>query len=162
MLSLDNAFDDEDVPISSPRIRRFLNLGADEPLASWPSPRSTACRSRCATRTAAGQGATRGDGTEGEDVTANLRTIKRHPADARRARARRARGARRGLHDPRRLRRAQRAQARKAAKTFANPRNAAAGSLRQLDPRITASRPLRFFAYAWGASERPPPTPSPA
>ena len=105
------------------------------------------------------QAATRGDGSEGENVTANVCTIKeiphriageRHPG--------RDRGARRDLHGASTISSAQRAQARRGGKVFANPRNAAAGSLRQLDANITASRPLRFFAYAWGEERRCRPT----
>ena len=120
---------------------------------SPPSRRSTACRSACATRRAgSSSAATRGDGAVGEDVTANARTVgdipqRLHGTDV----PGRLRGPRRGLSlampiSPR----STRARRRPASQLFANPRNAAAGSLRQLDASITASRPLRFFAYAWG------------
>ena len=101
------------------------------------------------------QGATRGDGSRGENITANLRTIRSDPAraDARHA-ARALRGARRGLHDEERLREAQRrARASAGQPLFASPRNSAAGSVRQLDPTITASRPLDVFLYQLGWQE---------
>ena len=101
-------------------------------------------------------GATRGDGTVGEDVTANVRTIRDIPQRLNGEGPPGARGARRGLHGARGLPGAERAAGGgQGEPTFANPRNAAAGSLRQLDAEITAERPLRFFAYAWGEAEPP-------
>ena len=95
--------------------------------------------------------ATRGDGFEGEDVTANIRTMRRNSAQARRRSARRAGGARRSLYVARGFRGAQRNARRAAQKPlFANPRNAAAGSLRQLDASITAERPLALFRLCLG------------
>ena len=164
MLSLDNAFADEDVREFVARVRRFLGL-ADERDArrSPPSRRSTACR--CSLRYENGRlvtAATRGDGTRARTSPPTSRTIADIPNACTASVPDDARGARRGLHAPRRLRRAQRARKAAAGKPiFANPRNAAAGSLRQLDPQITASRPLRFFAYAWGEiSELPAATQS--
>ena len=101
------------------------------------------------------RGATRGDGTEGEDVTANLRTMD--------VRARQAAGHAPALIEIRGevfmtkadFLKMNEAQAAAGQKVFANPRNAAAGSLRQLDPRITAERPLSLFAYAQGESSEP-------
>ena len=84
------------------------------------------------------RGATRGDGRTGEDITPNVRTLRRVPDRLTGDDSRRARGARRGLHRDRRLRRAQRALVAESRPPFANPRNAAAGSLRQKDPRVTA------------------------
>ncbi len=101
------------------------------------------------------RGATRGDGTEGEDVTANLRTMKSVPDQLARRRAGADRDPRRGLHDQGRLPGAESGPGRGGRKVFANPRNAAAGSLRQLDVRITAGRPLSLFAYAQGESSEP-------
>ena len=99
--------------------------------------------------------ATRGDGRTGEDVTANVRTLAQCPGGARRQPApgaRPARGARRGLLPGRGVRRPQRRAWSAAGKApFANPRNAAAGSLRQKDPRVTASRPLRLVVHGLGA-----------
>lgn len=99
------------------------------------------------------QGATRGDGETGEDITANLRTIRGIPLTLRGAVPPRVevRGEVYMPHDG--FRRMNEAAAARGEKTFVNPRNAAAGSLRQLDPRITAQRPLAFYAYALGYSE---------
>jgi DNA ligase (NAD+) len=97
-------------------------------------------------------GATRGDGTTGEDVTANLRTLHSIPLHLQGSGwPDRPRGARRGAVLAQRFRAAERPPARKGREGIVNPRNAAAGSLRQLDPRITATRPLRFFAYGVGS-----------
>ena len=107
--------------------------------------------------------ATRGDGAEGEDVTANVKTIKDVPQQAEgQGRAGGLRGARRGLHDQGRPSSSSTSEQAEAGKQlYVNPRNTAAGSLRQLDPSITASRPLHFFAYAWGEmSEMPADTQS--
>ena len=159
MLSLDNAFTEDEVRDFVARVRRFLKpAGDDAARRSSPSPRSTACRSACATRTALlVRGATRGDGTVGEDVTANLRTISDIPHALhgdRSAGVLEVRGEVYMEHAG--LPGAERARGEAAGETtFANPRNAAAGSLRQLDTAITASRPLRFFAYAWGEAEPP-------
>ena len=96
------------------------------------------------------RGATRGDGRVGEDITANLRTIRSLPAGAARpaGRGRGPRGPRRGLHAARGVRAAEPRRWRKPARpTFANPRNAAAGAVRQKDPAVTARRPLDTFLY---------------
>ena len=98
--------------------------------------------------------ATRGDGAVGEDVTANVRTIGDIPQRID-GRARRARSARRSVHVEGGLRGAERAAGGGGGKIFANPRNAAAGSLRQKDPSITAARPLRFLAHGWGELSEP-------
>ncbi len=155
MLTLDNAYSDGEVAEFVARIRRFLGMGPDEPLDFVAEPKIDGLS--CALRYEHGilvRGATRGDGFEGEDVTANVRTIRDVPqrllvddppavlevrgevymerADFEALNARRAEAG-----EP----------------LFANPRNAAAGSLRQLDSRITASRRLRFLPHGWGEAE---------
>lgn len=157
MLSLDNAFDDEDVTDFIERVRRFLGLGDDE-LAFTAEPKidglSASLRYEDGKLTL---GATRGDGEVGEDVTANLRTLKDVPHTLKG----------RGVPELIEVRgevflghaefqRVNKDQEARGEKIFANPRNAAAGSLRQLDSSITARRPLRFFAYAWGAASKVP------
>ena len=158
MLSLGNAFADEDVADFVERVRRFLSLSADAALAFTAEPKidglSISLTYEQGRLTVA---ATRGDGTEGENVTANVMTIREIPH--------RLKG--RGIpdlievrgeiylgHDD--FRRLNAAQEAAGEKVFANPRNAAAGSLRQLDASITAGRPLRFFAYTWGEASSPP------
>src|SRR5438067_12444473 len=152
MLSLGNAFADEDVIDFAERIRRFLGLPADEKLtfAAEPKIDGLSCSLRYE-RGALVHAATRGDGTVGEDVTANVRTLEDVPQ------ALRGRGVPeiceiRGevyMTKSAFLKLNQR-QAAAGRQVFANPRNSAAGSLRQLDPAVTASRPLGFFAYGWG------------
>ncbi len=152
MLSLDNAFAEQDVVDFVARIRRFLKLGEDETIAFSAEPKidglSMSLRYEDGDLVTA---ATRGDGAEGEDVTANIRTLKDVPQHLK------------GKHIPKicevrgevymtkadflKLNERQKAA---DDTVFANPRNSAAGSLRQKDPAITASRPLGFFAYAWG------------
>jgi DNA ligase (NAD+) len=152
MLSLANGFSAEDVTDFIERVRRFLKLNADEPIELTAEPKidglSLSLRYE---RGALARGATRGDGTEGEDVTANVRRVRDIPAKMRgrgppdvcevRGEVYMGRAAFLKLNEE---------QSAAGRTVFANPRNSAAGSLRQLDPGVTASRPLHFFAYAWG------------
>jgi len=156
MLSLQNAFDEAGVRDFFGRVRRFLGLAEDEPIAIVGEPKIDGLSATL--RYANGRfelGATRGDGTEGEDVTWNIATIDDVP------RAIDGAPATLEVRGEVYMTRADffaLNERREAAgqPVFANPRNAAAGSLRQLDPAITAARPLRFFAYGWGEiSDRP-------
>jgi DNA ligase (NAD+) len=158
MLSLGNAFADEDVVDFVARVRRFLNLKESDAVAFTAEPKIDGLS--ISIRYEGGrfvEAATRGDGTEGENVTANVRTIKEIPH----------RLAGKGVpgrieirgeiylgHED--FRRLNAEQAAAGEKVFANPRNAAAGSLRQLDASVTARRPLRFFAYTWGEASSLP------
>jgi DNA ligase (NAD+) len=163
MLSLDNAFAEEDVVDFVGRIRRFLRLPDDEEIAFSAEPKIDGLS--MSLRYENGElatGATRGDGSEGEDVTANVKTLEDVP--------KRLKG--RGVPKVCEVRgevymtkaaflELNRKQAEAGKQLYVNPRNTAAGSLRQLDPSITASRPLGFFAYAWGEmSEMPAETQS--
>ena len=152
MMSLANAFSDEDVTDFVARIRSFLNLSADAPLAFTAEPKIDGLS--LSLRYEQGrlvQAATRGDGTVGENVTANARTINDIPATLTGAPdILEVRGEVYMSHaDFKRL------NAQEGGRVFANPRNAAAGSLRQIDPKVTQSRPLRFFAYGWGDLSAP-------
>jgi DNA ligase (NAD+) len=158
MLSLDNAFTDEELQGFLDRVRRGLERETDlKPDAEI----ALSCEAKIdglsiSLRYEDGefvQGATRGDGTTGEDVTANLRTIKDIPHKLK-GKAPKSIDVRGEVYMERKA--FLELNARQVAageKAYVNPRNTAAGSLRQLDPTITASRPLRFFAYAWGEAE---------
>lgn len=151
MLSLDNAFADEDVEDFVGRVRRFLNLSADADVVLTAEPKIDGLS--CSLRYEKGElvlAATRGDGSVGEDVTANVRTISDIPQQIA--------GSVPDIFEVRGEVYMSKADfeainaraAEEGTKLFANPRNAAAGSLRQKDPKVTASRPLRFLAHGWG------------
>jgi DNA ligase (NAD+) len=155
MLSLGNAFDDDDVTEFDTRIRKYLGVPVDTALTYTAEPKIDGLS--LSLRYEGGvlvQAATRGDGAVGENVTANARTIADIPQKLQGAPdVLEVRGEVYMSHaDFAALNENQTAA---QAKTFANPRNAAAGSLRQLDARITKARPLRFFAYAWGDLSTP-------
>lgn len=152
MLSLDNAFEDQDVEDFLARIRSFLKLGHDTRVPVVAEPKIDGLS--MSLRYERGElmvAATRGDGSEGEDVTANVRTIADIPPRLFGEGWPEVLEVRGEVYMPKdAFLRLNEAQAAAGDKVFANPRNAAAGSLRQLDPSVTARRPLRFFAYAWG------------
>ena len=156
MLSLDNAFTDEDVADFAARARRFLSLAEDVPLALTAEPKiDGASLSLRYEKGVLKVAATRGDGAVGENVTANVLTISDVPEEIKSApEILEVRGeifmSHEGFEALNQRLAAEAEAAGRKADLFANPRNAAAGSLRQLDPAITAARPLRFFAYAWG------------
>ncbi|WP_294613234.1 NAD-dependent DNA ligase LigA [uncultured Roseovarius sp.] len=155
MLSLGNAFDNEDVVEFDARIRRYLGLGAEADLGYTSEPKIDGLS--LSLRYENGQliqVATRGDGQVGENVTANARTIADIPQTLTGApNILEVRGEVYMSHADFEALNAR--QAASADKPFANPRNAAAGSLRQLDPKVTGARPLKFFAYAWGELSAP-------
>ncbi|MCW1384157.1 NAD-dependent DNA ligase LigA [Novosphingobium sp. KCTC 2891] len=163
MMSLDNAFSDEEVEDFVARVRRFLALPADAEVAMTAEDKIDGLS--CSLRYEHGRlvrAATRGDGQVGEDVTANVAHIADIPQELRgeglfdvpavfevRGEVYMAKADFLALNE---------AQAEKGEKIFANPRNAAAGSLRQKDASVTASRPLRFLAHGWGAASDVPET----
>ena len=157
MLSLRNAFDEEDVAEFVRGVRRFLNLEPETPLAMTAEAKIDGLS--IALRYEGGrlvQAATRGDGREGENVTRNIETVESVPGKLSgpapevlevRGEIYMAHGEFRRLNEERE---------REGLPVYANPRNSAAGSVRQIDPAVTAGRRLRFFAYGWGeVSERP-------
>jgi len=163
MLSLDNAFAEEDVVDFVSRIRRFLRLPDDEEIAFSAEPKIDGLSMSLRYEDGAlVTGATRGDGAEGEDVTANVRTLDDVPKKLKGRSVPRICEVRGEVYMTKHAFLAlNKRQAETGGQVFANPRNSAAGSLRQKDPSITASRPLGFFAYAWGEmSEMPAETQS--
>jgi len=155
MLSLENAFSTEEVDDFVARVRRFLNLGAEAPVAFTAEPKIDGLS--CSLRYEAGRvvlAATRGDGAVGEDVTANVRTIADIPQQIAgapavlevRGEVYMSKADFAALNER---------QETSGGKIFANPRNAAAGSLRQKDSSVTSARPLRFLAHGWGELSEP-------
>jgi DNA ligase (NAD+) len=158
MLSLDNAFAEADVLDFVGRIRRFLKLGEDEEIAFSAEPKidglSMSLRYQGGELVTA---ATRGDGAVGEDVTANIRTLEDVPKKLKGRNIPDICEVRGEVYMTKHAFLALNERQKAAGDTiFANPRNSAAGSLRQKDPSITASRPLGFFAYAWGEMDKMP------
>jgi DNA ligase (NAD+) len=152
MLSLDNAFTDEDVDDFVSRIRRFLRLSEDEEIAFSAEPKIDGLSMSLRYEDGAlVTGATRGNGAEGEDVTANVKTLEDIPKRLKGKGVPAACEVRGEVYMTKHAFLAlNKRQAETGGQIFANPRNSAAGSLRQKDPSITASRPLGFFAYGWG------------
>ena len=158
MLSLDNALSDEDVIDFVARIRRFLRLGKDEKIAFSAEPKidglSMSLRYEDGELVTA---ATRGDGAVGEDVTANIRTLEDVPKRLKGRDVPKVCEVRGEVYMTKHAFLALNERQKAAGgQIFANPRNSAAGSLRQKDPAITASRPLGFFAYSWGEMSKMP------
>src|SRR5580692_9653372 len=160
MLSLDNAFSEEDVVDFVGRIRRFLRLPDDEVILFSAEPKIDGLS--MSLRYENGElvnGATRGDGTIGEDVTANIRTLEDVPKRLKGRGVPKVCEVRGEVYMTKHAFLAlNKRQAESGGQIFANPRNSAAGSLRQKDPAITASRPLGFFGYAWGEMSAMPAT----
>jgi DNA ligase (NAD+) len=157
MMSLDNAFADEEVAEFVARVRRFLNLGESEPVAFTAEDKIDGLS--CSLRYENGAlvvAATRGDGTVGENVTANVAHIADIPQQLSGA-APQVFEVRGEVYMTKQAFTAlNAAQHEKGERLFATPRNAAAGSLRQKDPAVTAARPLRFLAHGWGSASEVP------
>ncbi len=152
MLSLDNAFAEDDVRDFVGRIRRFLRLPDDEDIVFSAEPKIDGLSMSLRYEDGAlVSGATRGDGSVGEDVTANVKTLEDIPKRLKGRSVPAVCEVRGEVYMTKQAFLAlNKRQAESGGQVFANPRNSAAGSLRQKDPAITASRPLGFFAYAWG------------
>jgi len=163
MLSLDNAFAEDDVVDFVGRIRRFLRLPEDEEIVFSAEPKIDGLSMSLRYQDGAlVTGATRGDGSEGEDVTANVKTLADIPQRLKGKTVPAVCEVRGEIYMTKAaFLELNRKQAEAGKQLYVNPRNTAAGSLRQLDPTVTASRPLGFFAYAWGEmSELPADTQS--
>ncbi|WP_431299996.1 NAD-dependent DNA ligase LigA [Tabrizicola sp. BL-A-41-H6] len=153
MLSLENAFADDEVREFDERVRKYLGMSSSIAYTAEPKIDGLSLSLRYESGVLV-MAATRGDGEVGENVTENARTINDIPARLTRAPAvLEVRGEVHMAHSD--FAALNDRQAARGERLFANPRNAAAGSLRQLDPAITARRPLRFFAYSWGAVSEP-------
>src|SRR5271155_3826323 len=158
MLSLDNAFAEADVIDFVGRIRRFLRLPDDEEIAFSAEPKIDGLSMSLRYENGAlVTGATRGDSAEGEDVTANVKTIADIPHKLAGRKVPAVTEVRGEIYMTKAaFLELNRKQAAAGKQLYVNPRNTAAGSLRQLAPSITASRPLGFFAYAWGEMSKMP------
>jgi DNA ligase (NAD+) len=156
MLSLDNAFSDAEMGEFVDRIRRFLRLG-DEPVGFTAEPKIDGLSANLRYENGVlVLGSTRGDGRTGEDVTANIRTIQDIPHRLKGSGWPELIELRGEIYMPLAAFAELNARAEAAGeRVYANPRNFASGSLRQIDPRVTAARPLRFYAYAWGQISAP-------